>query len=325
MNTIIAVDKSGSYRVYLTITTEMVRRAAEIHGCTPLAGAALGRTLTGAGIMGLMLKEEDYRLTLQIKGDGPAREILAAANGKGQVKGYISNPDLDLPDKAPGKLDVGGAVGNGTLTVIKDLGLKEPYVGRVDLVSGEIAEDITQYFMASEQQPSSVALGVRYGTDGNVETAGGMVIQVLPDANDEALTAVEDTLFFMDALTLLIKDAWENCMQRAAAAQAENGSEAPEDTAIPSEDEVLDELLGLIFGKMPEEFKPEILDRRNISWECDCSRDRIAKALVSIGAEDLQKIIEEDGQAELSCSFCRKQYRFSLEELQELLKYAQSK
>ena len=310
MNTLIALDKSGSYRVYLTITTEMVAKAIEIHECTPLAGAALGRTMTGAGIMGLMLKEDDYKLTLQIKGDGPAQEILAAANGKGEVKAYISNPYLDLPLKGPGKLDVGSAVGSGTLTVIKDLGMKEPYVGRIDLVSGEIAEDLTQYFTASEQQPSSVALGVRFDGEGKVETAGGMVIQVMPDAKEEALTALEDSLFYMDSLTLLIKDAWESAREKS------------ED---PSVEAACEELLNIIFKNMPEEYQPEILDRREISWNCDCSRERMAKALVSIGAKDLREIIEEDGQAELHCTFCRKKYQFNKEELQELLKYAVDK
>jgi molecular chaperone Hsp33 len=311
MNTVIAVDRSGSYRVYLTVTTEMVREAIAIHECTPLAGAALGRTMTGAGIMGLMLKDEHARMTLQIKGDGPAQEILAAANGMGEVKAYISNPYLDLPLKGPGKLDVGAAVGAGTLTVIKDLGLKEPYVGRVDLVSGEIAEDLTQYFTVSEQQPSSVALGVRFGVDGGVESAGGMVIQVLPDASEEALKALEDMLFYMDSLTLLINDAKENCTARM-------GKE-------PGELQICEELLKLIFKDVPQEYYPEILDRRQISWHCDCSRERMARALVSIGEKDLKTIIDEDGEAELSCTFCRKKYHFGREELTELLRSASKK
>ncbi|MBQ1907661.1 MAG: Hsp33 family molecular chaperone HslO, partial [Firmicutes bacterium] len=183
-NTIIAVDNSGSYRVYLTLSTDMVQEAVDIHGCSHTAAAALGRTITAAGLMGLMLKGENDKLTVQIKGDGPAREILASANSRGEVKGYISDPGVELPLTESGKLNVSGAIGNGTLTVIKDLGLKEPYVGRIDLVSGEIAEDFTQYFMASEQQPSSVALGVRMNS-GKVEGAAGMIIQVLPDASDE--------------------------------------------------------------------------------------------------------------------------------------------
>ncbi len=304
-NTLIAVDTSGSYRVYLTITTAMVEEARQIHETTPLATAALGRTLTAAGVMGLMLKEEKDRLTLQIKGDGPAIEILAAANGKGEVKGYISDPKVDLPLKPNGKLDVGGAVGAGTLTVIKDMGLKEPYVGRTDLVSGEIAEDVTQYLLVSEQQPSSVALGVRIGEGGRVLSAGGMFIQVLPDAKDEAITALEDMLFLMDDLSLLIRDSEEQT------------------AGSPGVTAQLERLMELIFGKMPEEYRPEILDRREIRWLCDCSRERMAAALVSIGKKDLSQIIEEDGCAQLVCQFCRKAYDFDRAELEALLRYAQ--
>ncbi len=304
-NTIIAVDKSGSYRVYLTVTTAMVEEARLIHETTPLASAALGRTLTAAGVMGLMLKEEKDRLTLQIKGDGPAVELLAAANGKGEVKGYISNPKVDLPRKSNGKLDVGGAVGKGSLTVIKDMGLKEPYIGHTDLVSGEIAEDVTQYLLVSEQQPSSVALGVRVGMDGHILSAGGMFIQVLPDADDAAITALEDMLFLMDDLSLLIGDAEEQT------------------AGSPGVTAQLERLLELIFGGMPEAFQPEILDRREIRWLCDCSRERMEKALVSIGRKDLSEIIEEDGKAQLVCQFCRKVYDFDRDELTALLAYAQ--
>ena len=296
-NTLIAVDKSGSYRVYLSVSTAMVEEARRIHGCTPLAAAALGRTITGAAIMGLMLKSESDKLTVQFKGDGPAREILATANAKGEVKGYIADPSVDLPLKQNGKLDVGGAVrglGTGSLTVIKDLGLKEPYVGRIELVSGEIAEDLTQYYVSSEQQPSSVALGVRMAEDGSVGAAGGMFVQVLPQAQDECLDKLEETLFFMDSFTLLVQDA-EGDVYR---------------------------LLDLIFGKMPEEFRPEVLEERDVSWHCDCSRERMEKALISIGKKDLCEIIAEDKGAELTCQFCRKKYRFSEEELIALLKEA---
>ena len=303
-NTLIAVDRSGSYRVYLTITTDLVEEARQIHGTTPLATVALGRTLTAAGVMGLMLKEERDRLTLQIKGDGPAVEILAAANGKGEVKGYISNPAVDLPLKSNGKLDVGGAVGSGSLTVIKDLGLKEPYIGHTDLVSGEIAEDITQYLLVSEQQPSSVALGVRVGEGGHVLSAGGMFIQVLPDAQDDALTALEDMLFLMDDLSLLILDAEEQTK------------------GAPGVTSRLEKLMELIFGGLPEAYRPEILDRREIRWLCGCSRERMAQALVSIGANDLSEIIREDGKAQLVCQFCRKVYDFDRKELEALLTYA---
>lgn len=296
-NTLIAVDRSGSYRVYLSVSTEMVETACRIHNCTPLAAAALGRTITGTAMMGLMLKSESDRLTVQFKGDGPAREILATANANGEVKGYIADPSVNLPLKANGKLDVGGAVkglGTGSLTVIKDLGLKEPYVGRIELVSGEIAEDLTQYYLSSEQQPSSVALGVRMAPNGSVGAAGGMFIQVLPQADDECLTQLEETLFYMDAFTLLVQDAGGDVHQ----------------------------LLHLIFDRMPEKYRPEVLEERNISWHCDCSRERMEKALISIGKKDLCELIAEDRGAELTCQFCRKAYRFAEEELMTLLKEA---
>lgn len=293
-NTLIAVDNSGSYRLYLTITTEMVREAQRIHNCTPLAAAALGRTITAAGMMGLMLKADDDRLTMQFKGDGPAEEILACTNAKGQVKGYISNPGVDLPLKSNGKLDVGGSLGNGTLTVIKDLGLKEPYVGQIPLVSGEIAEDLTQYFAVSEQQPGSVALGVMVDEYAQVCAAGGMIVQVLPNAQEECLKALEDTLFFMNSMTVNVMDSLN-----------------------------VDDMMLRIFGDMPEEFKPHILEHRDITWHCDCSRERMEKALISIGKKDLAQIIEEDGQAELNCNFCRSKYHFGKEDLMELLRQAQ--
>ncbi len=298
-NTAIAVDRSGSYRLYLTISTEAVREAARIHECTPLAAAALGRALTGTAMMGLMLKGDNDRLSVHFKGDGPAEEILAAADSKGRVRGYISNPAVDLPLKESGKLDVGGAVGNGSLTVIKDMGMKEPYVGHIELVSGEIAEDLTHYFTVSEQQPSSVALGVRFDEKGEISAAGGMIIQVLPGASDECLTALEDLLFYMDSLTLLIQDA----------------------EAMEGEDKIRS-LMELIFGKLPYEFSPVILEERNIEWHCGCSRERMEAALVSIGRKDLLDIIEQDGQAELTCQFCRKSYRFDREQLTALYKRA---
>ena len=300
-NTIIAVDGTGSYRLYLTITTDAVKEASRIHGCTPLASATLGRTLTAAGMMGLMLKGDSDRLTIQFKGDGPAQEILATAYPDGSVKAYIADPFVDLPLKSSGKLDVGGAIGNGTLTVIKDMGMKEPYVGRIDLVSGEIAEDLTQYFTVSEQQPSSVALGVRMDLEGQPAYAGGMIIQVLPGASDECLTALEDMLFYMDSLTLLIKDAEE--------------AEGEDKTRI---------LMDLIFGKLPEEFRPVILDERKIKWHCDCSRERMEAALVSLGKKDLRQLIDEDGQAELTCQFCRSSYHFDRDELEAIWQKAQN-
>jgi len=204
---LIAIDKSRSFRVYLAISTKMVEDARKLHQTSPLATAALGRVLTGAGLMGLQLKNDRDKLTIQFKGDGPAGEILVTANGGGSVKGYISNPEVDLPLKENGKLDVGGAIGIGRLTVIKDLGLKEPYVGKIDLVSGEVGEDLTAYFFLSEQQSSSVALGVKINTDYTTSAAGGMIIQMLPDAKPESVEALEQLLDEMTPISSLIEEA----------------------------------------------------------------------------------------------------------------------
>ncbi|MFR2965937.1 MAG: Hsp33 family molecular chaperone HslO, partial [Anaerovoracaceae bacterium] len=195
-----AIDKSGSFRVYLTISTDLVQKAADTK-TTPLATAALGRVLTGAGLMGLLLKNPQDKVTVIFKGEGPAKQILATADGEGRVKGYIANPDVDLPLKENGKLDVGGSLGEGTLTVIKDLGLKEPYIGKISLVSGEIAEDLTSYYYISEQQNSAISLGVKIERDLTVGCAGGMIIQMLPDASEEAVDNLEKLIGKMEPIT----------------------------------------------------------------------------------------------------------------------------
>lgn len=294
-----AMDKSGSYRVYLTVSTDMTEEARQIHHTTPLATAALGRVLTGAGLMGLMLKNERDRLTVQFKGDGPAREILATAYGDGRVKGYISNPNLELPLKADGHLDVGGALGIGQLTVIKDLGLKEPYIGKISLVSGEIADDLTAYYYISEQQNSSVALGVKIARDCSVLCSGGMIIQMLPDAEEESVDALEAMLAELEPLTTIIERAFLR-------------------SAGKSEEGVLQEVLNDIFGNMPEKFVPEVLEFRQMQWQCDCSEDRLTQALATIGKKELREIIDEDGQAELTCQFCEKRYFFDKEHLESI-------
>lgn len=294
-NTVIAVDKSGSYRVYLTITTQLTQQAMHIHRASPLATAALGRVLAASGMMGLMLKGEKDRLTFQVKGDGPAVEILSTADSQGRVKGYISDPDVDLPLKENGKLDVGGVVGKGTLTIIRDMKMKSPYIGRVNLVSGEIAEDLTKYFLYSEQQPSSVALGVRIGKHGNVSAAGGMIIQVLPDAQEACLDHLEQTMASLDSITSRI-----------------------EQVQTPTA------LLALIFKDMPEAYMPVVLEERSIDWNCDCSKGRMEKALISIGEKDLTDIIKQDKKAELTCQFCLKQYMFDEDELKILLREARN-
>lgn len=296
---ITAMDRSKSFRVYLTISTDMVEEARKIHDTSPLATAALGRVLTGAGLMGLMLKNESDKLTVQFKGDGPAREILATAYGDGRVKGYISNPNVELPLKADGHLDVGGSLGIGELTVIKDLGLKEPYLGRISLVSGEIADDLTAYYYISEQQNSSVALGVKIARDCSVLCAGGMIIQMLPDAEEEAVDALEAMLGKMQPLTTII----EEVMLKSAG---------------KSEDGIVSELMDEIFKTMPEAFAVDRMDIRQMRWECDCCEERLEQALMTIGKKDLKEIIDEDGQAELVCQFCEKKYFFDKEHLEKL-------
>lgn len=291
-----AIDKSGSFRVYLTISTELVQEAANIHQTTPLATAALGRVLTGAGLMGLMLKNKKDKLTVIFKGDGPAKQILATADGQGNIKGYISNPSVGLPLKENGKLDVGGAVGRGELTVVKDLGLKEPYVGTTELISGEIAEDLASYYYISEQQNTAISLGVKIERDYSVGCAGGLIIQLLPDASEDAVSALEKIIAQMKPITALI------------------------DRIDKKEPDVrLRYLLKEIFEGIPEEFAVEELEIRNMDWNCDCSFGRLEKVLMTIGEKDLKEIIEEDGEAELVCQFCLEKYKFDKAHLEKIL------
>lgn len=295
-----AIDKSGSFRVYLTISTELTEEARQIHNTTPLGTAGLGRVLTGAGLMGLLLKNPEDKLTVIFKGNGPAKQILATADGEGNVKGYIANPEVDLPLKANGKLDVGGSLGTGELTVIKDLGLKDPYVGTIALVSGEIAEDLTAYYYISEQQNSAISLGVKVERDCSVGCSGGMIIQMLPDACEEAVDALENIINNMEPITTLI-DRVES------------------EGAYVSEEQKVNALSGEIFNSLPEEFSLQPLGFREIKWQCDCSEERLEKVLMTIGEKDLEEIIEEDQGAELICQFCLKKYRFDKAHLERIL------
>ena len=265
---LIGMDHSGSFRVYLAVTTDLVEEARTIHNTTPLATAGLGRVLTGAGMMGLLLKNKSDKLTLLFKGDGPAKQILATATGAGEVKGYIANPDVELPLTEAGKLDVGGSLGIGELTVIKDLGLKEPYVGTIALVSGEIAEDLTAYYFISEQQNTAISLGVKIDTDYSVLAAGGMMIQMLPDAQESAIDALEKMLASLPPITTLVERA-EDC----------GGENTPQET-------VLERMLQEIFADMPEEYRVRTLESRDLRWHCDCSEERLEKILMTIGEKD---------------------------------------
>ncbi|MGF6377010.1 molecular chaperone Hsp33 [Clostridiales Family XIII bacterium PM5-7] len=297
---ITAIDKSKSFRVYVTISTDLVEEARKVHQTTPLATAGLGRVLTGAGLMGLMLKTPLDKITVSFKGDGPAKQILATADASGRVKGYIANPNVDLPLREDNHLDVGGSLGIGELMVIKDVGMKEPFVGKIALVTGEIADDLTAYYYISEQQNTSVALGVKIARDYSVLCAGGMIIQMLPDFDEEAVDALENMLGAMPPLTTII----EQVMVRSAG---------------KTEEGMVTDLLEEIFKDLPEDYQPEVLDQREMHWECDCNVERLEQVLMTIGKKDLTEIIEEDGQAELVCQFCETKYHFDRDHLQRIL------
>lgn len=296
----IGIDKSKSYRVHLTITTDIVEESRKLHMLTPLAAAGLGRVLTAIGMMSLDLKGEKNSISLLFQGDGPAKQILATAHGEGSIKGYISNPDVDLPLKANGKLDVGGSIGAGQLFVTKDLGLKEPYVGAIKLVSGEIAEDLTNYFFSSEQKATSVSLGVKIGINKNIIAAGGMIIEVLPNAKEESIVALEKLVEEMKPITAYVEEA---LLMRGN----------------KSDEQVLDILKNLIFANVPKEYEPEVLGIKEIELKCDCNRKRIEEAFMTIGKDEIEAILEEDGKAEMSCHFCNKKYYFDAEDLQALI------
>ncbi len=282
------VSTDGKIRIFAAETTELVNRAQEIHKSFPIATAALGRLLTAAAMMGIMLKGENDTITLRIKGDGPLGGVLAVGNAKGQVKGYSVNPDVVLPDRIPGKLNVGGAIGQGSLAVICDLGLKEPYVAQIELVSGEIAEDLTAYYAISEQVPSAIALGVLVDTDGSVIKAGGFILQLLPDATDDDAKTLEETIATLPPITTMLADN------------------------MTCEDIIFKVTSGFNMLIYNDAVTPE--------YRCDCCVERVERALVSMGSEEMEKLIEEQGSANLTCQFCDKVYDFTKEDLENLLK-----
>lgn len=268
--------------------TDIVRRAQEIHQTRATATAALGRTLLAASLMGNQLKGEEQSLTLQIKGDGPLGGITCVSDSTGNVRGFVMHPEVDVPRKYEGKLDVGAAVGGGYLTVIKDLGMKEPYVGSISLVSGEIAEDVTAYFAESEQIPTACALGVLVKKDGGeVLTAGGYLIQLLPGADDAAIDKVERGIRKVGSVT-------------SALAEGKTTLELIRDVL--------------------EEFELEVLETTSVEYRCYCNRDRVTRALISMGREEMKSLIEEQGCADLTCQFCDRIYHYDRAELEEILK-----
>ncbi|WFA09891.1 Hsp33 family molecular chaperone HslO [Tissierella sp. Yu-01] len=281
------IDKLGKIRVFVARTTNLVEEARRIHNTSPTATAALGRTLTVAAIMGSMMKNEKDLLTLKISGDGPLGKIFVVANNRGHVKGEVDHPMADVPSRSDGKLDVGTLVGrNGSITTIMDLGLKDPYIGQSSIVSGEIAEDIANYYVVSEQVPSAVSLGVLVNKDITCKAAGGYIIQLMPGVTDEEISIIEDTLSKIDSMSTMI------------------------DKGLTPE-EIVEKLLG--------SFEMEILDRLDLEYHCDCSREKIEKVIISLGKKEIQDIIEEDGQAEVVCHFCNTKYQFNKDELTKLL------
>ena len=284
-----ATAADGQIRAFAATTKEMVETAKNAHNTSPIATAALGRLMTAAAMMGSDLKGEGELLTLRIEGDGPIGGLLVTADGKGDVKGYAFNPDVMLPPNAQGKLDVGGSLGLGVLSVIKDIGLKEPYVGQTQLITGEIAEDLTYYFATSEQVPSSVALGVLMNKENTVRQAGGFIIQLLPGASDEIIDRLEAKLSGISSITSLL-----------------DAGKTPE--------EILTDILG--------EFGLEILKKMPVQFHCDCERSRVEKAIISIGRKEIQDMIDEGKEIEVNCQFCNKHYKFSVDELGEMLKKA---
>lgn len=277
-----ATAANAEIRAFAATTKEMVEYSRSIHETSPIVTAALGRLLTAGAMMGSMMKGDRDLLTLQIVGDGPVGELLVTANAKAEVKGYAKVPDVMLPPNYFGKLDVGGAVGRGFLRVIKDLGMKEPYSGQTELVSGEIAEDLTYYFATSEQVPSSVGLGVLMNKDNTVAQAGGFIIQVMPFASEETLDKLEERLKNMKSVTTLL-----------------------------SEGNTPEEILKQILGEMDIEYMTTL----PTGYHCDCSRDRVERALISLGAEELEDMIRDGQDIETNCQFCNRHYVFTPEDL----------
>ena len=282
-----AISKDGHIKATAVSTRALTERARQIHKALPVATAALGRTLAAVSMMGNALKEDGASVTLQIKGGGPLGTLLAVSDNQGNVRGTVDNPVVDLPLRPDGKLDVGAAVGHeGTLTVIRDLNMKEPYVGSVGLLGGEIAEDLAAYFVESEQIPTACGLGVLVDRDQSVLAAGGYLIQLLPGAGEDVIAKVEGSLMAAGPVTGLLRND-------------------------PDPEAMLRHALS--------DFDLEILERSPIEYRCYCSRERVTKALISLGADELEKIIREQGGAELTCQFCDRVHRFTAQELQALV------
>ena len=281
-----ATAADAQIRAFAATTRQMVETARQKHDTSPVVTAALGRLLTAGSMMGSMLKGEEDLLTLQVTGDGPMGGMTVTADSKGHVKGYANEPQVILPANSQGKLDVGGAVGSGILRVIQDSGLKDPYVGQTVLQTGEIAEDLTYYFATSEQVPSSVGLGVLMERDNTVRQAGGFIVQLMPFAEEETISRLEQNLGKIRSVTSMLDEGL-----------------TPE------------ELLGLVLEGMDIQFR----DTCEVEFSCSCSKERVEKALISIGREEIDKMIADGEPIEVKCHFCNKGYQFSVQELEEIV------
>lgn len=282
-----ATAADNSIRAFAITSKELVEKARQAHQTSPIMTAALGRLLSGGAMMGTMMKGEKDLLTLQIQCSGPAKGLVVTADSHGNVKGYANNPVVDLPPNAQGKLNVGGALDLGVLSVIKDMGLKEPYVGQCQLQTGEIAEDLTYYFATSEQIPSAVGLGVLVDKDCSVLQVGGFIIQLMPFTSEEVIEKLEKRISEIDSVTQMLEKGM-----------------TPED--------ILEHILG--------EFGLEINDTIPAQFHCDCSKDRISRALSTISKKDLDDIINDGEEIEIKCQFCNRAYKFSIDELKEIRK-----
>ena len=282
-----ATAANDQIRAFAAVTTEMVETAREHHNTSPVATAALGRLLTAGAMMGSMMKGEKDVLTLQIKAGGPLQGITVTADSQGNVKGYVGNPDVCIPANFKGKLDVAEAVGPGFLTVIKDMGLKEPYSGQVMLQTCEIAEDLTYYFATSEQVPSAVGLGVLMNKNNTVRQAGGFIVQLMPFAEEEVISRLEQNVQKINSVTSLLEEG-----------------HTPES----------------LLEKVLEGFDMQINEKMDTRFHCNCSKERVEKALISIGRKELNEMIQEGKPIEMNCHFCNTNYNFTVEELKEILR-----
>ena len=276
----------GDARFFFAVSTQTVNKAYNIHKTYPVASVALGRMLTASAIMGSMLKNEQDLITLSIKGDGPMRGVVVTADSSSNVKGYVINPIVDIPLKQNGNLDVRNAIGEGFLSIVQDIGLKEPYVGQIPLISGEVADDLTYYFAKSEQIPTSVALSVLVDRDYTIKHSGGFIIQMMPQADEEVVEKIEKKLQTLPPLTKLFDDG-----------------NSPE------------QIIEIIFNEIG--FK--INDTIPINYYCNCSREKVEKAFITVGKQELKTIIDEDGKANLNCHFCNTDYEFSREDILRMI------